>query len=408
MRSSNDYRSAESLMTESIDALHASNDLAERALAAAQPGRANRSRRGHARPLAAVIAAALAGALTLGGAGYAVATSDFFAQAFGDHGLGDKNTWSITGDDSNATVYSFTREFDTEAPANVTQSLAEATEAVGYTVSTHGFTLAIESMVLDENGAGAVTFTLSNPDGINATDYGNGELLFDYSVPGVCDIGMHLNDGSDTFVDTRTYFDANSSSDTEIHGTIYFSAAIFGEGNADAFKNGVTWRLVGNTSAVEPGANTTANQGESYEARTNVFTPGKVVETRQFAGENGVVASLSPLSILLNFPITDERPYEAHVSGLSLEMADGTEKTIESNAGNDGGATVANSYLGCMYQSDTYIELAHVLTQLADVDNVASVVVSERLYETEVATDGQIVQTDPRDELETYSLVPTA
>lgn len=386
-----DYRphSAESLMAEAIDTLHAPDDLAERILAAEQSGPAKRSRRGRARSLAAVIAMALAGTLALGGAGYAVATSDFVAQAFGSHGLGSSNTWSVTGDDKDATAYSFTREFDTASEGSASDALAAAAEPVGYTVEAGGYTLAIESMALDANGAGAVTFTLSNQDGIKlADDYGAGanELVFDYETSDVRAVQMFFADGS--FPDYRCYYDTANSNATEIHGTLYFSGTIAGNGNAEAFASGVRWKLA----------------GKDFAAETDVFTPSKVVETKTFSSE-GVTANLSPLSILMSFPQTSERGAEPVMPYLAFELADGTTQVIKDSTNTT--ENIMNTYVGCLYFGDESSQLAYVLSQLADPDKVTAISISEQRYEVVTSEDGSTALGSPKGELSSYALTPS-
>lgn len=387
-----DYRShsAESLMSEAIDTLHAPDDLAERILAAEQSGPAKRSRRGRARSLAAVTAMALTGALALGGAGYAVATSDFVAQAFGGHGLGSSNTWSSTGDDKDATVYSFTRKFSAINEGGAADALAAAAEPVGYTVEAGGYTLAIESMALDANGAGAVTFTLSNQDGIKLADgYGTGanELVFDYETSDIYGIQMLLADGG--FTDDYCYYDTASVSATEIHGTLYFSGTIAGKSNAEAFASGVRWKLV----------------GKDFASETDVFTPSKVVETRSFTDSDGVTASLSPLSILMSFPQTSERGAEPVVPYLALELTDGATQVIKDST--NATENVMNTYVGCLYFGNESSQLAYVFSQLADPDEVAAISISERLHDVVTSEDGSTALGSPKDELSSYSLTPS-
>ena len=73
-----------------------------------------------------------------------------------------RQTWTNGG--SSGTKYTYTREFgDGIAP----QSLEGAVQEVNLSVEGNGYTLDIHEMAIDQNGCGAVTFTLSNPNGVN-------------------------------------------------------------------------------------------------------------------------------------------------------------------------------------------------------------------------------------------------
>ena len=143
-----------------FDAMHADDELADRALSRAS-GEKKPRRRGAAKPLTAVVAGCVAAVLATGGVAYAVVNSDFFAQAWGNHGQGRTQTWSFLGDDGS--TISYKRDFgDGTAPVE----LSEAVEHVGLSVEGNGYTLELGDIAADENGCGSVTFTLSNPNGV--------------------------------------------------------------------------------------------------------------------------------------------------------------------------------------------------------------------------------------------------
>ena len=145
---------------QAFESVQADSDLADRVLyaAAGEPLR----RKGHAKPLYVAVIGCLAGVLATGGVAYAVVNSSYFASAWGNHGNGESVTWTNGG--SSGTKYTYTREFgDGIAP----QSLEGAVQKVNLSVEGNGYTLDIHEMAIDENGCGAVTFTLSNPNGVN-------------------------------------------------------------------------------------------------------------------------------------------------------------------------------------------------------------------------------------------------
>ena len=202
---------------QAFESIQADSDLADRVLntAAGEP----LHRKGHAKPLYVAVIGCLAGVLATGGVAYAVVNSRYFASAWGNHGNGDSITWTNGG--SSGTKYTYTREFgDGIAP----QSLEGAVQEVNLSVEGNGYTLDIHEMAIDQNGCGAVTFTLSNPNGVNyykpAAE--TGELvLYGEEEQGIGTPSMNFGE---EWADTRCTIDKDTSSDTVINGTMYFAS----------------------------------------------------------------------------------------------------------------------------------------------------------------------------------------
>lgn len=331
-----------------FDAMHADDELADRALTRASGGKKSR-RRGAAKPLAAVVAGCVAAVLVTGGVAYAVVNSDFFAQAWGDHGQGRTQAWSILGDDGS--TISYKRDFgDGTAPVE----LSEAVEHVGLSVEGNGYTLELGDIAVDENGCGSVTFTLSNPNGVAlyepAAELGElvlsgaeGEQTLDL-------ITLDFGDGDDesarAFADTREMIEKESSTKTEIHGTMYFAG--FG-GEADLEK-GLTWVLNWHEGD--------GDSAEQYTAETQRFNPSKRVASKTFTSSDGVEAKVSPFSV----QVSADLETTGSIRKLHLVLKDGTEQVIE----DDG---VANYYFALKRDEN----VAWVSTQLIDPDSVESV-----------------------------------
>ena len=346
----------ESLMGEALDSLHAADDLADRALAAA---RGSARRRGHAPRVATVLALAIALTLTLGGTAYAIVNSDLLARAYSGHGLGDTAAWSIRGDDGKC-VYSFSQSLTPAAGEDVAQTIADATEPVNLTTTANGYTLTVESMVLDANGAGVATFTLASDHGFRLLpDAVPGELVFD----GDSDLGLVSMEfpGGD-FPDTRCYYDASASTDTELHGTRYFTSK-----GTDAFASGVAWVLGGT-----PGG----------DAVTGTFTPSRVVGTREFSDESGTVVSLSPLSLKASF---SNAQGEHSMDLLQLSHADGTTQTVLDHDYDSGATSETNYYTSYRWDEGDDECIILSLSQITDPDTVDSVLMGMHRY----ANDGR-------------------
>ena len=202
---------------QAFESVQADSDLADRVLnaAAGEPLR----RKGHAKPLYVAVIGCLAGVLATGGVAYAVVNSSYFASAWGNHGNGESITWTQGG--SSGTKYTYTREFgDGIAP----QSLEGSVQKVNLSVEGNGYTLDIHDMAIDKNGCGAVTFTLSNPNGVNyykpAAE--TGELvLYGEEEGGVSTPSMNFGE---EWADARCTIDKDTSSDTVINGTMYFAS----------------------------------------------------------------------------------------------------------------------------------------------------------------------------------------
>ena len=126
-----------------------------------------------------------------------------------------------TNGGSSGTKYTYTREFgDGIAP----QSLEGAVQEVNLSVEGNGYTLDIHEMAIDQNGCGAVTFTLSNPNGVNyykpAAEIGE-LVLYGEEEQGIGTPDMKFGE---EWPDTRSTIDKDTSSDTVINGTMYFAA----------------------------------------------------------------------------------------------------------------------------------------------------------------------------------------
>lgn len=331
-----------------FDAMHADDELADRALTRASGGKKPR-RRGAAKPLTAVVAGCVAAVLATGGVAYAVVNSDFFAQAWGDHGQGRAQAWSFLGDDGS--TISYKRDFgDGTAPVE----LSEAVEHVGLSVEGNGYTLELGDIAVDENGCGSVTFTLSNPNGVAlyepAAEVGElvlsgaeGEQTLDL-------ITLRFGDGDNksvrAFADTREIIEKESSTKTEIHGTMYFA----GWNGVSDLEKGLTWVLKWHEGD--------GDSAEQYTAETQRFNLSKRVASKTFTSSDGAEAKVSPFSV----QVSADLETTGSIWKLHLVLKDGTEQVIA----DDG---VANNYFALERDEND----AWVSTQLIDPDSVESV-----------------------------------
>lgn len=327
---------------QAFESVQADSDLADRVIdaAAGEP----LHRKGHAKPLYVAVIGCLAGVLATGGVAYAVINSSYFASAWGNHGNGDSITWTNGG--SSGTKYTYTREFgDGIAP----QSLEGAVQEVDLSVEGNGYTLDIHEMAIDKNGCGAVTFTLSNPNGVNyykpAAEIGE-LVLYGEEEQGIGIPGMNFGE---EWADTRCTIDKDTSSDTVINGTMYFASM---DRERD-LQRAVTW----NISWTE-GEGETAKQ---CEASTPEFSIGAYVSTKELHSD-GSSLEISPFSIQTHI---DDLGYEAVDHKLTVTYKDGSEQVIKDDA-----AGAYNFYVSLARENGENIS---VPTKLIDVDQVVSV-----------------------------------
>ena len=344
---------------QAFESIQADSDLADRVIdaAAGEP----LHRKGHAKPLYVAVIGCLAGVLATGGVAYAVVNSSYFASAWGNHGNGESITWTNGG--SSGTKYTYTREFgDGIAP----QSLEGAVQKVNLSVEGNGYTLDIHEMTIDENGCGAVTFTLSNPNGVNyykpAAELGE-LVLYGEEEGGVSTPSMNFGE---EWADTRCTIDKDTSSDTVINGTMYFASW-----NRDRdLRHAVTWNI-----------SWTEGKGEDakvIEVSTPEFNVGAHVDTKELRSDDSPL-EISPFSIQTHI---DDLGYEAVDHKLTVTYKDGSEQIIE-----DDDAGAYNFYVSMARNSGENI---WVPTKLIDVDQVVSVTLEGARYTSTGETETKV------------------
>lgn len=344
---------------QAFESIQADSDLADRVIdaAAGEP----LHRKGHAKPLHVAVIGCLAGVLATGGVAYAVVNSSYFASAWGNHGNGESVTWTQGG--SSGTKYTYTREFgDGIAP----QSLEGSVQKVNLSVEGNGYTLDIHDMAIDKNGCGAVTFTLSNPNGVNyykpAAELGE-LVLYGEEEGGVSTPSMNFGE---EWADTRCTIDKDTSSDTVINGTMYFASW-----NRDRdLRHAVTWNI-----------SWTEGKGEDakvIEVSTPEFNVGAHVDTKELRSDDSPL-EISPFSIQTHI---DDLGYEAVDHKLTVSYKDGSEQIIE-----DDDAGAYNFYVSMARNSGENI---WVPTRLINVDQVVSVTLEGTRYTSTGETETEV------------------
>lgn len=331
-----------SSIKEAFESVQADIDLADRIIDSAS-GKPLR-RRGHSISLRAVGIGCLVGMTMVGGSAFALTNSGFFASAWGNHGNGEAITWSIT--DSGKNIYTYSRVFGDGTAA---ECLEDDVQEIGLTVRGNGYTLALQEMVIDENGCGAATFTLSNPHGVSyykpaaeagelVLNGGEGEQRLDA-------IGMRY--GSES-ADVHLVIDKDASTKTTVSGTMYFAPWDRERDLQQTISWYMCWSEGGET-------------GETLESATSEYKVERYTAAKTLKKEDSAL-EVSPFSILVHL---DDFGSDATVNREVIEYKDGTKRTIE-----DDGTGESNAYFSLIRDNG---EMTLVPTELIEVDQIAAV-----------------------------------
>lgn len=340
---------------ESMSAMRASSDVYDQALARVRGGR--RLRRGRALPLFAVLALCCAGMFGVTVTASAIVTGDplFFMHAWTNREQSESSTWSVK-DQQGDNIATYTREYGGVNAERVEEELEGVAEGVNLSVELSGYTLTIDSMAVDENGCGAATFYLENPDGVSfASQYASpGALVLngDGETDGISALEMRVGcSGSAGFANAYAFMDEARSTSTRIVGTLYFDA-----GSLEAVRQGVSWELCGDDG------------DEEVRAETDVFFPKTAVETKRFSYGDGGEVCLSPMSIVIDAGNTKG---DFVVDRIALSLADGGEYVVS-----DSEAGIENIYVGYLRADGT---IGYVFSGLVDTSQVTGVEIEGRV-----------------------------
>lgn len=318
-------------------------------------------------------AAALAGAMLVGGGAYAAVQTDFFQSAFGDKGQEDVEMHEVL-EEGKTIPYTLPSMTWVEAdPAEAERIVGDCVEEVGQTLETNGYTLTVEDCLVDENGLGVATYTLANPDGVGGYDAGYGAFCMGpddaISTPGLegATPQQEIEDGwtLGTSYDYHDIKDESLSTATEAHVVRYFASSL---GATD--ENGLDWSLPAQGSG-------------GYAEEHIVFKPTKELPATEFVAASGEALSISPIGLVAPF---DESGGEGalYPDRLVVRFTDGSEYVVFDN-GPDAQELIYNVVFGFYLGGDTDHGIAYLFNRLVDVDAIESVVCS--------TPDGEVVFT---------------
>ena len=261
-----------------------------------------------------IITFALAAALllALGVTAYAVGMhTGFFTSVFGT-GLKGREAFDVEiKDDSGNTVT--TEHYPAIERVDVDEELAENLTgnyiaAVGQSVELDGFTFTIQEALLDDNGIGALTVHVSNPDGHGLKQsghYENGERpRFGWTVYPQGD-EMHM-------MDMRDYILPDSFSETEADFVLYITP--FTPLPSDT---GLTLKIMAHKDGVNP---------PDWPTAELTIPAQEKLPSRDLSGD-GVTARVSSVGLSLQYDIPSAQ--EVIDDSMELVFSDGSSYTIK-------------------------------------------------------------------------------
>lgn len=331
-----------SRLKEAFDCITDDDVTADSILEEAKGGMKRKKTR-HAAPLYSIVAVCALCILATGGTAYAIAHADFFGAAWGTHGYGRTQTLTVKG---GSETYTYSRSFgDGTAPEGMQDHVLD----IGMSVEGNGYTLTLESMAADSNGCGAVTFTLSNPNGVSyykpAAEEGMLVLNSGEGPERTIGISMMFRDD---WADTRCMINKDESTETSVRGVMYFASP---NGSED-YSTDIYWTINWSTGD---------RPEDQHEASTDAFKVSDYIEAATFTCDSSTV-ELSPFSVRNHI---EDIGYSAVADKIVLRLKDGTERVIV----DDG---VFNSILGYIQADGSEVD---VMSELIDPSQVEQVVI---------------------------------
>ena len=216
-----------------------------------------------------------------------------------------------------------------------------------------GYTIELNTFLIDENGTGFLTYTLSNPDGVSYDNYGYGEVSTPLSP------WLYIGDPtSHDLMDAKTYLDTAASTDTELHLVLYFSDFGYWHKGDD---------LIFAVDSHANGVATTWGGGIS-------ITPRTYLPVTTFTAENGDTVRVSALGIQIDYiqriAMSGSPLLELLIEELTLHMKDGSQYVVESERDYIMNWVVG---LGTVDEEHNATGCGYSFNRLVDVDNVESV-----------------------------------
>ncbi|MDO5344692.1 MAG: DUF4179 domain-containing protein [Lachnospiraceae bacterium] len=334
------------LFHETFSCLHASDTIYEEVLEMAENSQKKR-RRYITKKMAAVcaIAVAFSGITVL-----AAVKGSFFQSIWGTKGQADVDVHTVTEGSQSWTAPS--RKWENANEAEAEKLAGEYLRQIDDSVTVYGYTLTANEYIIDENGIGAVTYTLSNPNGltgINFNEYGA------YYLSPECPMKeIYMQSTGEKGIDCISIADLTQTTDTELHAVMYFAPFERLDQN-----EGILIRH----SGYESNAN-----GEilSKEEQDITFLPDSFVTSETYTSASGYTAHISPIGILIDGPVFEAKVSDWSAKKLQITYTDGSVYQAQNQ-------DVYNQVLGCRNASGGHLA---VFNQLVDTERIASITIN--------------------------------
>lgn len=298
----------------------------------------------HKRPCVIILAAALALALSI--TALAAYHNGFFKNVFGT---------GVKGQEAHDVVLSGEGEgldkvehFPAVERVDVDTEKAEAlvgayVTEIGQSVKLENYTFTLENMVLDENGIGALTVHVENPDGHGIRNDGKGEDL-----PFSMDV--ERGSGENRFMDMQDYLVEKSFTETQADYVIYVTPL-------ETLPTGEDLSLIIRLRQPE-------KEASEWPTASIPLPTENPVSARSFSAD-GVRADVSPVGMTLRYDIG--AGLEKTEDAITVRYADGSEYVVL-------GADLHN--LSVRSVSSDYSNQWIAFNRLADMENITEIAIS--------------------------------
>ncbi|MBR2836461.1 MAG: hypothetical protein IKE43_12240 [Coriobacteriales bacterium] len=249
---------------------------------------------------------ALASTLVCAGTAFAVVNgSTFFESAFGDKGQEDVEVHEVEYGYKPGSLTVPAKEWVTVTEETARELVGAEAEEVGISISHGDLTVTIDSVVVDQNGLGVATLTITDPSGFEGLrDAGYGKVVF-YEP---CSLrGISIYSGTDMVEDRHSsrnstlILDKNLSTETELHVVMYFQPAF-----REYADSQLIWRIHG------------VDESGQWDEFSKPFYPSAQLNTTKLLAKD-YSASISPLGIVFDGPIGEYA--QKDLAQLGLPMA---------------------------------------------------------------------------------------
>lgn len=207
------------------------------------------------------------------------------------------------------------------------------------------YTITLETMLIDEKGAGMITYYVENPKGVAYRTKGLSYGAVEHTqMPMVGVTTPEMVDASGRWVSHESYLDEENTTDTHVQAVLYFS--VCGD-----YKKGETIYV-------------SFNWGGGTVPKVIAITPTSYVPVRTFTEKGGTHTVVSPLGIRVDTgDLLSDDPKD-----ITIRYKDGTEFVVK-------GSGVDNSVTGALGPSiDAYYQYTlQNFNRLVDVDQIASI-----------------------------------